>query len=318
MKKRNLLANFVSLEQCYPMNKLYQSKALGLLVFLFVYLLATGLGVLAYWAFKDIVPHILLRILIADVFATIFVWLVGVILKTASIYDPYWSVQTFIIYLILLIVNGNWNLGTVLLLVALLFYTVRLTLNFIIGFDNLQYIDWRYRMLKEKSGKAYQLVNLFGICMMPTLIVYLASVPAFFFALDGEFQWIQLIGLFVMVGATFLELIADVQMKRFIKTRTDRSQVINVGFWKYSRHPNYLGEISFWFGLAFVFIFTYLPYWYWIAGAFANLLLFLFISIPMEEKHMKEYKPSFLEYKKKTSMLLILPQRKQKNSTEKE
>lgn len=286
------------------------SKTIGLLSLLVVYILATALGLISFLFFQDKVP-LLVNILIADAISTVFVWFMGVLLKTASTYDPYWSIQTFIIYLSLLIYFNNFNFHTIIPLVVIGIYSIRLTWNFAVGFHDLTYIDWRYKMLAEKSGKLFQVVNLFGICMFPTLVVFSASIPLYIYA-TGEviYSTWDLVGSgFILLG-TLLEFVSDIQMKKFIKTRTDRGQVINIGLWKYSRHPNYLGEITIWFGVALILIMSRFNYWYWIFGAVLNLLMFLFISIPMEEKHMKEYKPQIKEYIKTTSCLFILPKRK--------
>lgn len=289
------------------------SKAIGLTLLLVVYVLAGLLGVGFFFVFESTGMALLLNLFLCDVIATVFVWLCGIILGTASVYDPYWSVQTIVIYVLLLFHYQSWNLGTALFLVPLLFYSVRLTMNFALGFDSLSYVDWRYKMLREKSGKAFQIVNLLGICLFPTCIVYAASVPMFLFATDGVWNPLMIPGLVLMVGAVILELVSDMQMRKFRKNRTDKSQIINVGLWKYSRHPNYLGEISFWFAIYIAFVPCFPNLWFWGAGALANLLLFLFISIPMEEKHMLAYKPNLQEYIDTTSMLLILPRRKKKD-----
>ncbi|MCR5184711.1 MAG: DUF1295 domain-containing protein [Bacilli bacterium] len=286
-----------------------KSKALGLFLLLLVYLFATALGTGLFLLFKDHV-HVLINILIVDASATVFVWACGLLLKTPSTYDPYWSVQTFLIYLGLLVYYNNFNFWTIVPLIALAIYSIRLTGNFIMGFHDLSYVDWRYKMLKEKSGKLFQLVNLFGICMFPTLVVYSASLPIFVYASLTDFSYLDLIGSIVIIGAVFLEFVSDWQMKIFIKYRTDKNQVIDYGLWKYSRHPNYLGEIFVWFGVVLVLIIHNPIYWYFVFGAVINLLMFLFISIPMEEKHMLSYKPGLKEYIKTTSMLLILPKRK--------
>lgn len=283
-------------------------KTFGLLVLLMVYLVATSLGLLLAYFIKDYFP-MLITVLLCDVFATVIVWAFGVLFKTASMYDPYWSIQTFIIYLTLLIYYNNFNLFTIIPLVAIGLYSIRLTVNFIIGFDSLSYIDWRYRMLSKKTGKAFQLVNLFGICMFPTLVVYSASIPLFIYSTLESFSYIDIIGSLIVIGGTIIELISDIHMKKFIKTRSSREEVINIGLWKYSRHPNYLGEISIWFGVAFILIFNNVNYWYFIFGAIINLLMFIFISIPMEERHMRQYKPNLDKYIKTTSPLLILPRR---------
>ena len=286
-------------------------KAVGLLLLTIVYLLSLIIGGAFFIGMKNVLPF-LVNVLLADIIATFFVWGCGVVLKTASTYDPYWSVQTFFIYLGLLIYFNNWNVFTIIPLVAIGLYSIRLTTNFIIGFHDLTYVDWRYKMLAEKSGRFYQFVNLFGICMFPTLVVYSASVPLFIYASLDSFSYWDLIGTIIILGGTLLELISDLQMKKFIRTRKSRDEVINIGLWKYSRHPNYLGEISIWFGVALILIISHPSYWYYLAGAFINLIMFLTISIPMEENHMKEYKPSINEYIKTTSCLLILPKKKVK------
>ena len=285
-------------------------RFIGLIALLVVYSIAIALGIFLYIILTNAGMNDYFAILIADVTATVVVWLSGVILRTASAYDPYWSLQTLVIYLSLLIKYNNWHVGTILLLAVLVLYSSRLTINFIIGFHSLGYVDWRYKMLKEKSGKFYQVVNLLGICMFPTLVVYLASLPAIAYVTITEFSLLDIIGVSIIALGTLLELIADTQMKAFVKIRKDRSEVLNRGVWRYSRHPNYLGEISIWFGVVLTLILSHFNYWYFLVGALINLLMFLFISIPMEEKHFKEYKPDYEQYKKETHMLLILPKKK--------
>lgn len=287
-------------------------KSVGLSIMLVVYLIAIAIGVLSYILFNYLGLNDYVAVLLGDILATIFVYLMGVIFKTASMYDPYWSIQTFVIFLALLIKYNNWNLGTILFLSMIGIYSVRLTVNFIIGFDSLKYVDWRYQMLKEKSGKLYQLVNLLGICMFPTLVVYSCSLPVIVYASNCDFSYLDIIGLSLILLGVLLELISDIEMKIFIKHRSSRSEVINVGLWKYTRHPNYLGEIIIWFGVALTLIISRFEYWYFLAGAIINLLMFLFISIPMEERHMKGYKEDYDVYLKTTSMLIPLPRRKGK------
>ena len=291
-----------------------KNKVIGLTVLFVVYLVAAVIGGLLFVVLMNAGMNEYLAVLIADIAATIFVWLMGLIFKTASMYDPYWSLQTLCIYLALLIYHNNWNLGTILLLVVIVIYSMRLTMNFIIGFDSLSYVDWRYKMLASKSGKLYPVVNLLGICMFPTIVVYLCSLPTIVYANIGYFTVFDIIGLSIVMLGVLLEFISDIQMKKFIKVRSSRNEVINIGLWKYSRHPNYLGEILIWFGVASVLIITHYVYWYLFVGAIINLLMFLFISIPMEEKHLKEYKENYDVYLKTTSVLFILPNKKEKGN----
>lgn len=285
-------------------------KGIGLIILLLIYVFATAIGIGVFCLCdKYSQMSFVIAVMLADIATTIFVWLTGLILKTMSVYDPYWSVQTIIIYILLLFKFNNWNLGTILFLIPLGIYTIRLTGNFIYTFTNLNYVDWRYKMLKEKSGKLYFLLALMGICMFPTMVVYSASLPAFYFARYGEFKPLMLIGIILMIGAIALEFISDYQMHSFRKNRTSKDEVINVGLWKYSRHPNYLGEISFWFAMYLVYFVLNISMWWLFFGATINLIMFLIISIPMEERHMLEYKPNLKDYIDSTSMLLILPKK---------
>ena len=66
--------------------------------------------------------------------------------------------------------------------------------------------------------------------MVPTLIVYFASIPAFLYLINGnDFSYLNLIGLIIMVIATFIELLADLDMKKFKEVRTSKNQIINIG-----------------------------------------------------------------------------------------
>lgn len=279
-------------------------KCKGLLILLFSYIIAFIIGLISFKLFEDNVP-IIWNILIANVVSTIVIYIIGCIYKTASIYDPYWSIQTVVIYICLMIYYKTINVGNVIFLICILFWAIRLTYNFIHGFNDISYIDWRYKMLKEKTNKLYPIVNLLGIHLVPTLIVYFASIPSFLYVINNnDFELINVVGLLIMILATLLELISDYNMIQFKKVRKDKNEIINIGLWKHSRHPNYLGEILFWYGVAITFILSNVSLWYVIIGAILNTLLFVFISIPMAENHLSSYKENYSEYKQSTRMLL--------------
>jgi steroid 5-alpha reductase family enzyme len=281
-----------------------KKKILGLLILLGIYLIAFGIG-LAF--FSIFIKHmdIYLSILLSNVIATVVVWLFGVMCKTASVYDPYWSVQTVVIGLCLMIYYKNFNLGNILFLSIIGIWAIRLTYNFITTFNDLSYIDWRYKQIKEKTGPFYQIVNLLGICMVPTLVVHFASIPFYTYIINGyNFSILSIFGILVVLLAIGLELESDLDMHKFQKVRSSKKEIIRVGLWKYSRHPNYLGEILFWYGVALYVIIPNLGDWYLIIGAVINTCLFLFISIPLAENHLAGYKENYQEYKKETRMLL--------------
>lgn len=278
--------------------KIKENRALSFFCIAAVYALATAFGVLIY----NILPYpYWLNLLISDVLATVFVFIFSLVFKNASVYDPYWSVQPIVILCGLAVSNGL-DIPRALVLFAVSFWGIRLTANWAYTFHGLTHQDWRYTMLSEKTGVFYPVINFIGIHMVPTLIVYLCTVPAaFVFVNDCKLNPVSVVAFTVSVGAAVLQGISDIQMQSFRKNRN--GAFIRKGLWKYSRHPNYLGEILMWWGIG-VFAVSMAPEsWYLLAGAVANTLLFFFVSIPMAEKRQGK-KEGFSEYKNATRVLL--------------
>ena len=287
-----------------------KKKIIGLIVLLISYIFATIIGIVSYFLLKDSINNVLLNVFVANVAATVIIWIIGNIFKTASIYDPYWSVQTIIIAILLIIEKGTISIGTIIFIIPILLWSIRLTYNFITTFHDLSYVDWRYKMLKEKTKIFYPIVNLLGIHLVPTIIVYVASIPLFYYILnDITFNYLSIIGIIIMLIAISFEYFADINMHSFIKNRKSRSEINRNGIWKYSRHPNYFGEILFWYGLALFVIIPDINQIQLIIGPILNNLLFLCISIPMAEKNMSKYKDDFLNYKKSVRMLIPIKKR---------
>jgi len=181
-----------------------------------------------------------------------------------------------------------------------------------ITFEGLHQQDWRYDQLEKITKGFFPLVNLLGIQLMPTLIVYACLLSGFYYLVrGGGLNLGTVFGLFTIIGGTTLEMVADYQMQKFRKEREDRSMLIRRGVWTHSRHPNYLGEISVWWGVYLVMLSIYPDLWYLGMGALINTGLFLFISIPMAEKHLASFKKDFESYQEETRMLLPIPKQKQ-------
>lgn len=275
-----------------------QNRLISFIIVAIIYLLATAVGVVTYYFLPF---DYWLNLLVADVVATAFTFVFSVLLKNASVYDPYWSVQPIVIGVAFSIAYGA-NLSSAILLITVCLWGIRLTANWAYTFKNLYHQDWRYTMLKEKTGKLYPFVNFLGIHLVPTLVVYACTLPLVAVILyKPDFHFLTLLGVALSVGAFTVQGIADIEMHRFRKRKT--GGFIRDGLWKYSRHPNYLGEICMWWGVAFSMLALIPTLWYLLVGALSNTLLFLCISIPMAERRQSQ-KDGFAEYKAQTRMLL--------------
>ena len=279
--------------------KILKNRAVSFIIVFFVYAFAVASGVVSYIYLPF---DFWLSLLLADIIATAVTFIFSLIFKNASVYDPYWSVQPIVIIIAFSIKAPALGVAQLLPMIAIFIWGVRLTANWAYTFHGLEHQDWRYTMLKNNTGKAYPLVNFLGIHLVPTLIVYGCTLPAVFtLVYSPGFNAGSLVFFILSLFAIVLQGTADCEMHAFRKRAT--GGFIRNGLWKYSRHPNYLGEILMWWGIALAFVCIMPRYWYLIAGAFANTLLFLFISIPMADKHQAR-KDGFEEYKASTRMLL--------------
>jgi len=266
-----------------------------------VYAAALAVGLYVY---RRVAGGVLFRVFAADVAATVFLYLVSLPLGNASVYDPYWSVAPVVILPQFMREFGVWNAGTIALLVCVTYWGIRLTANWAYTFHGYDHQDWRYTMLREKSGALYPLVSLFGIMLFPTLVVYLCLLPALHYIQTGGVNLFTLLGFALCLSAATLQLIADIQLHRFQKQATNRGQIIRSGVWRHARHPNYLGEILMWWGVFAALLSVRPELWLLGLGALVNTLMFLFISIPLAETRMAGYKEGFDRYVKETNRLL--------------
>jgi steroid 5-alpha reductase family enzyme len=276
--------------------------------YLIVTLCYMAAALVGMWVFQALTTALWLALLIADLAATLLIWMLSQLLHNASVYDPYWSVQPPIILLLTLVFLGEPNLGSIALVLAVAFWGARLSVNWMITFHGLHQQDWRYDLLKQKSGRCFPLVNLLGIQVMPTLIVYACLLPGFFFLVRGGGMNAGIIfGLVLIFSGALLEMVADYQMQQFRQNRQDRSELIRSGVWRHSRHPNYLGEIIVWWGVYLVMVSKYPELWFLVIGALVNTGLFLFISIPLAENHLATYKEGYPAYLRETHLLIPFP-----------
>ncbi len=290
----------LSIGQSYKNN-----KKLSFSICFGVYFIALVIAIITTY-FLHKMFHPLLVVLSATVLATVIIYLFSLLFDNASLYDPYWSVAPvpmIIYYITISNITISWRQWIVLSLV--LIWSARLTFNWARQWQNLAHQDWRYIHLKSKNPKLFWLVNLVGIQLFPTILVYLGSLALYpIFSYQSALNFIDFLAMIVTSLAIIIETIADQQRLNFLKKRNDSDSVLSTGLWSVSRHPNYFGEISFWCGLYIFALATNSLYWWTVVGPISMILLFNFVSIPLMENRQIERKPEYKEYRKRVSRLI--------------
>lgn len=260
------------------------------------YVLAFGAGALWLYLGPD-TDHLWLDGLIADLIATLVVFAASRMHRNSSFYDAYWSVLPVLLVLYWWSAGGlgGGDLRSWLVLGVVLFWSVRLTGNWLYAFPGLHHEDWRYPMLREKAGRAEALVDLVGIHVFPTLQVFWALVPAYVAVTVAgrDVGWVDALAVVVGVAPVVLSFAADLQLYRFTATRKP-GQALDTGLWSWSRHPNYFGELGFWAALAIFGIAASPSDWWWLVlGAVGIFVMFEAASIPMMERRSLDRRPEY-------------------------
>ncbi len=249
------------------------------------------------------------RAALGDVAATLVIFGFSCVFRNASFYDAYWSVVPPVLWLYWAWVYEAWHLESLLVGAVVIAWAIRLTHNWARGWQGLTHVDWRYVDLKEKTGKWYPLVDLFGLELMPTVLVFLGCIPIYITMRDGTgdaevWQWAWFV---VGACAVLLELKADNELKAH-RDAVERGPVLRSGVWAWCRHPNYLGELGFWLSLALAGTAAVNGFelWNWVGFA-VMVVLFVAISIPMLEKRQLEAKPEYEDYVASVPMLIPRP-----------
>jgi len=285
-----------------------KNKIFSLVAVLLIYVAAFIAGVAILRAVSSLF-HPILALFLATIIATAVVFIFNLIFKNASVYDPYWSVQPAALIFGMYCHYGHvFELTHLFVLVPLAFWSFRLTLNWCIGFENMKWEDWRYRNIKEKTRGYSQLIIWLGVMMMPTILVYLGTVPMWNILQTENPNPVFLAagGLVIFFGAV-IQQVADSQLRRYRK-RENRTSYIDEGLWRNSRHPNYFGELLIWTGL---FIAGFANFHFFnIAGVSLIILLFVFISTPMMERHLLGKNPAYAKYQKTVRPIVFWFRRK--------
>lgn len=172
--------------------------------------------------------------------------------------------------------------------------------------------DPRYEALLARAPGNPQLYAVQRVYLPQAVIMWFVSLPVqvamFAGPSPGPLLWLGVV--VWAVGITF-ETVGDWQLHRFRSDPTSSGQVLDTGLWRYTRHPNYFGDATAWWGIFLLAADAGLPGWLTILSP---LLMTWFLAKgtgkPLLEKGMAERRPGYVDYVERTSGFVPLPPRR--------
>jgi steroid 5-alpha reductase family enzyme len=165
--------------------------------------------------------------------------------------------------------------------------------------------DYRYMAWRQEWGNWFYIRSYLQVYILQGVLLFAIVLPALVVNknIATTLGLLDLAGLIVWITGFCFESVGDKQLSVFIKNPENKGKLMREGLWKYTRHPNYFGEVTMWWGIWIISL-SASPVWFSILGPLTITILILKISgIPLLEKKMKE-NPDFADYEKRTNKFM--------------
>ncbi|MEM6997649.1 MAG: DUF1295 domain-containing protein [Patescibacteria group bacterium] len=229
-------------------------------------------------------------------------------IRDASIIDIAWGLGFVLIALSLYLTVDPPSATQTLLMIFVSIWGARLTIH--IGRRKIgKPEDWRYAQWRKDWGKNFWWMSYFRIFLLQAALMTMVASPIIISAqsTDASIGLLGYIGAMLWVFGFLFETTADWQLDSFLKQRKlghTKQKIMTSGLWKYTRHPNYFGEVTLWWGLGLMSV--SLPHgWLGVIGPLVISFIILGISMPMLERKYSGDK-DFQSYAKRTSIFIPL------------
>ncbi len=234
---------------------------------------------------------------------------IALLKKRNDVADIAWGMGYILICIYLFITQPHASISLLLYLLVVC-WGLRLSLH--IYFRNKNKTeDFRYRQWRQDWGKTFYWRTYLQVFLLQGVILLIIISPVLFTAVQGSNDWTvsTFIGIACWLTGFYFQSVADYQLSVFVKNRSSNSEIMQTGLWKYSRHPNYFGELLMWWGI-FIIIIPMPGSIYFIISPLTISFLLLYVSgIPLLEKKY-DGNSAFQSYKKRTSALIPMPPKK--------
>lgn len=231
------------------------------------------------------------------------VWVASLVLRDAGIIDMFWGLGYALIALTTLLSSENLSPLAVATGLAVMAWGVRLFTHLLVRWRKEPEEDYRYQNMRKKHGNHFWWRSIFTVFLFQGLLMWLVSMPfmaAFYFAGPAALPGLTIAFLLIALGGLYMETMADIQLTQFRAT-AKKGELLDSGWWKRTRHPNYFGDALFWWGIyGAIVAATPEAIWTIFAPLTMNYLLVKVSGADLLEYRLKK-KPGYTNYMQRTN-----------------
>jgi len=221
--------------------------------------------------------------------------------------DLAWGLGIAFVGMLMVVVTAEYSLRVELLATMVFVWGIRLTLHMFHRFARTGE-DHRYAVRRREWKRWFmprtyaQVFLLQGFLM---LVVAYPFIHASAYPSVG-FAWWDVLGVIVWICGLVVEVASDRQLARFTGDPANTGGVLDTGLWRYSRHPNYFGEVLQWWGVALVLLSVPFGYVAFVSPILMTFLILTVSGIPVHERLLTK-NPAYRAYMERTSVFIPLP-----------
>lgn len=226
-------------------------------------------------------------------------------IKRVDIIDSFWGVTVLLSVVSAFIISGNNRITSWAAVVLVAFWAFRLSKHVFSRFRRSKNTDARYDELIKKLPDHHMYLQIYlRFFVVQAFLATVVSLPGLALIYSPEYSvfWVY-IGAAIWLAGFVIEIISDKQLAQFAKNTENHNQLIKSGLWRYSRHPNYFGEIVIWWGLCIMTIGSWYLVPAMIGAATITFIITKISGIPPSERQASK-REGWLEYKHNTSVLI--------------
>jgi len=240
-------------------------------------------------------------------FGAVF-WAISVAREDVSIVDSLWSLMFLLSAVVYAASSGELGDRAILLLVLVTVWSVRLATHITVR-NWGKGEDYRYQQIRANNEPGFRYKSIYIVFGLQSVLAWVISVPLLL-AINsteplGVLDWL---GASLWVLGMVFEAGGDYQLLRFKRNPANRGRVLDTGFWRYTRHPNYFGEAAIWWGY-FLIALAAGGWWSVYAPVLMTVLLLKVSGVALLEKDIQERRPAYREYIERTNAFIPGPRR---------
>lgn len=235
-----------------------------------------------------------------------FLWIISVIIKNASIVDIFWGFGFVVTTIFYFLKTGDVSTRKLIIVTIVIIWGLRLSI-YIAWRNRKKGEDFRYRNFRKNYGEnRYWWISFFQVFLLQGILMWLISAPllgAQYYNHDSSLNILDYTGIALWIIGFFFEAGGDYQLAVFKSDPLNKGKILNKGFWRYTRHPNYFGDSAVWWGYGLICLSagSYIP----VLGSILMTVLIIKVSgVALLEESLREKKPQYKEYIEKTSTFL--------------